>query len=635
MEQWIELIQNKFWDGINMIPESVNIGRYSVIGIIVAVGVFLSLMLVIFTKIRKKVNYEKELNVISLEVMSAAKESANCEKFINQCLDIICRMFEAQSYGFYVYDSKNDIYTLKSVRYSKSDLNEIGPSYSGLVPFEKEQYLQPISIPNQGISELTNIISQGKVSLLEIPFGSKNALIRIYPVKKILNKTRKKLDYFAQMAGITFDIIIESDTVKNKIYTFTASDSAVNKVVNTFGSVDGLLFTFIGVCLKKTGADSGFFIKKLPEELKPLCFVNIPEEFEEDILSNQEGIINIISLLNNKEILHLHKSTPDFYKLPPYFTINNIETVVLSNVESGDEKGYMVLLYKEGNSEKDFSTEKIKSLQYIQIKFHDIFGVQNIIKSLSDAFHGTLQGMMQLIDNIQPHSVGYSELMARFSYIIADELGLEEDVKKDIYLAAYLSNIGVLGLSNNVFFKTGKYSDTEYEAMKFHAEAGARIIEASLGSKRVADYVRYHHERMDGLGYPTGIKGNEIPQGSRIIAVVQFFLAKLNGRQGRDPVSFNEALESLEMSIDTQLDRECVNALIRWVNVKRNSTPNRERSLGFCWDMRCSTMEICMDCPVYMKEDVNCWDFEKKGIKCSQHGNSCKTCYIRTEVLGR
>ncbi|MDD3173066.1 MAG: HD domain-containing protein [Herbinix sp.] len=635
MEKWIELIKQKFWDGIALIPENIRMGRYSIIVIILALFIFLIFLIRLFLFIYKKLKFEKELKGISLNVISAAQASVNSQKFIDQCLNMVCPMINAQSYGFYLFDSKNELYALKSVKYLIEDLNEIGPSYSGLAPFEKEQYIQPVSVENRDIPDKTKKVTDGKVPILVIPMGDKKALIRVFPVKKISKKTINKLDYFAKIVGMTFDVISETDAVKNKINNIAVSDSAVNKIVNTLGTEDGLLFTLIGLCIKKTGADSGFFIKKQEEDLMPLCFISLSGDFETDILNDVEGLKNMFSLSTKSDLVNLSKNSPDYYTLPPYFTIYQIESVVFAKFEYSEITGSIVLLYKEGNNNQGLDIIKIKAVQYARNKFQEMFGVQNIMRSLSESFQGTLQGLMQLIDNIKPYTVGYSELMARFSYIIADELGLPDDEKKDVYLAAYLSNIGVLGLSNDIFFKTGKYSEIEYESMKFHAEAGAKIIEAALGSKRVADFVRYHHERIDGLGYPTGIKGNEIPQGARIISVVQFFLAKINGRKGRDPVSFYDALKSLKMCANTQLDKECVNALISWVNKKRNSLTNNEKSLGYCWEMRCSSFEICMDCPVYLKKDVNCWEYETNGIKCSEHGNTCKTCYIRTEVLGR
>lgn len=638
MEKWIELLKQKFWDSVSLIPENLrlDIDRYLLIIIFVCVTLLIFILMRLFSHFIKKVKYEKELRGISIDIIHAAKTSSNSDKYIEQCLNIVCPMIDAQSYGFYLIDPKNNKYSLKSVRYSRDDIGEVGPSYSGLVPYSKEQYIQPISVQNQDIPDSTQIVTDGKVPILVIPFENKNALIRIFPVRKLSKKMRNKLNYFAKTAGMAYDIITETDVIKSKINNVVVSDSAVDRVVNTLGTEDGLLYALIGLCIKKTGADSGFFIKKQEEELIPLCFASIPKDFETDITQDVEGIQSIFSISDKSDIMHFNKSQPEYYKLPPYFTIYQIESIILINVEENNEKrGTIVLLYREGNTNQDFDATKIKAVQYAKNKFQEIFGVQNIMKILSESVQDTLQGLMQLIDNIQPYTVGYSELMARFSYIIADELGLSSDEKNDVYLAANLSNIGVLGLSNDIFFKTGKYSDVEYEAMKFHAEAGARIIEASLGSKRVADFVRYHHERIDGLGYPAGIKGDEIPLGARIISVVQFFLAKLNGRQGRDPVSFDDALKSLEMSVDTQLDRDCVNALIGWFNKKRNSNPNKDRSLGHCWEMRCSTLEICMDCPVYKREDVNCWEYESKGIRCSEHGNKCKTCYIRTEVLGR
>jgi HD-GYP domain-containing protein (c-di-GMP phosphodiesterase class II) len=636
MEKWIKLIKQKFWEGIGLIPEDVVINRTITILIFLTVFLTFTFLVILVSHLIKKGRTEREIRKESIDILTAAKASTNSANYIDLCLNLVCPVIKAQSYGFYLMDYKNNKYVLKSIRYSSDELNEVGPSYSGLVPFKKEQYIHPVSVQNQDIPDRTKLITDGKIPLLVIPFENKEALIRIFPVKKISREMKLRLDHFAKIAGLSYHILSDSEELKNNINSVIASDNIVNRAVNTLGTEDGLLYVLIGLCLKKTGADSGFFIKKQEDELKPICYVNVSDEVAEDIKADSDGLNSLFSLPEQSDVMLIEKSQPEYYKLPPYFTIHKIDSVAFLNANAGDERiGTIVLLFREGNVSQEFDTAKMKAIQYVKSQFQELYGTQRVIRALSESFLSSLQSLMQLIDNMQPYTVGYSELMARFSYAIAEELDLPEEEKTDVYLAASLSNIGVLGISNELFFKTGKYSEIEYEAMKFHAEAGARIIEASHGSKRVADYVRYHHERIDGHGYPSGIKGDSIPLGARIIAVVQFFLAKVNGRQGRDPLSFNDALKSLEIVSDTQLDRECANALKRWVEKKRSYTSDESKSLGYCWDMRCSTTEICMDCPVYMNKAINCWEFEKKGTKCSEHGNTCRTCYIRTEVTGR
>jgi hypothetical protein len=146
----------------------------------------------------------------------------------------------------------------------------------------------------------------------------------------------------------------------------------------------------------------------------------------------------------------------------------------------------------------------------------------------------------------------------------------------------------------------------------------------------------YHHERIDGAGYPAGLRGADIPLGARIIGVVQTFLAKINGRKGRDPLSFDKALEMLQSAAGTQLDKQVVQAFVAWFESKQKNPAFSERSLGYCWEMCCTPSSICEHCPVYRQSGAafkNCWEHE--GNLCHSHGKSCSSCFVRTEFVTR
>jgi HD-GYP domain-containing protein (c-di-GMP phosphodiesterase class II) len=248
-----------------------------------------------------------------------------------------------------------------------------------------------------------------------------------------------------------------------------------------------------------------------------------------------------------------------------------------------------------------------------------------------------LKQLAKMIDNLNPYTVGYSEMMSRYSIVIGKQLGMPEEEIRDLALAAYLSNIGVLGLSNDLYQKEGKFTEAEYEMMKLHAEVGASMVSVTTGNKRVASYIMYHHERIDGAGYPAGLRGADIPLGARIIGVVQTFLAKINGRKGRDPLPFDRALEMLQSAAGTQLDKQVVQAFVAWFESKQQNPAFSERSLGHCWEMCCTPSSICEHCPVYQQSGgtafKNCWEYE--GNLCSSHGKSCSTCFVRTEYTTR
>lgn len=244
-----------------------------------------------------------------------------------------------------------------------------------------------------------------------------------------------------------------------------------------------------------------------------------------------------------------------------------------------------------------------------------------------------LKAFVRTVENMNPYWVGYSEQVMRYTLAIASEIGYPERELSSLAVAAYFSNIGMYLLSEELMEKAGEYLPHEVEQMKLHAEIGALIAEIFLGDRETADMIRYHHERMDGLGYPEGLKGEEIPLGARMIAVVQTFLAKMSGRSYRPALDFEQALLHVQRAAGSQLDESLVSALLSWIEKKQSISRQNGLPLGRCYEVFSVPSEICGECPVYRGSTPYCWE-EKENL-CHFHGKSCDTCVIRTEYLSR
>jgi HD-GYP domain-containing protein (c-di-GMP phosphodiesterase class II) len=239
-----------------------------------------------------------------------------------------------------------------------------------------------------------------------------------------------------------------------------------------------------------------------------------------------------------------------------------------------------------------------------------------------------------MIDNLNPYTVGYSEQMMRYALSVGREMGLSGQELLDLGLAARFSNIGVIGLRRELLTKEGRYTEFEYESMKMHCEIGASMVTLATGNRRAASYILHHHERVDGYGYPYGLKGEAIPLGARILYVVQFYLAKVNGRAWRDPVPFEEAIAALLKAVGTQLDGEVVNAFITWLTRVQTHPEVQGKPLAACHEMLSVPKEICESCLVYAESgSIKCWELGDNA--CQAHGRTCATCVVRTEYLHR
>jgi diguanylate cyclase (GGDEF)-like protein/putative nucleotidyltransferase with HDIG domain len=154
------------------------------------------------------------------------------------------------------------------------------------------------------------------------------------------------------------------------------------------------------------------------------------------------------------------------------------------------------------------------------------------------------------------HSERVSELAAR----IATRLGIDEEQIELTRLAASLHDLGKLAIPEEILRKPSSLTESERLVLERHPQIGFRMLE-SLGVDPVADWVRHHHERWDGEGYPDGLSGEKIPLGARIIFVADAFDAMTSDRVYRRRLSTGDALDELSRCAGTQFDPEIVSAM--------------------------------------------------------------------------
>jgi len=128
-----------------------------------------------------------------------------------------------------------------------------------------------------------------------------------------------------------------------------------------------------------------------------------------------------------------------------------------------------------------------------------------------------------------------------------------------------LHDIGKIGIDDKILNKPGKLTEEEWAIMKRHPEIGYRIARASHKLARIADYILTHHERWDGAGYPKGLKGEDIPLLSRILAVADAYDAMTEDRVYRKAMSKEQAVEEIRRNAGTQFDPLIANIFIETI----------------------------------------------------------------------
>lgn len=174
-------------------------------------------------------------------------------------------------------------------------------------------------------------------------------------------------------------------------------------------------------------------------------------------------------------------------------------------------------------------------------------------------------GFAKVIDAKSPFTSGHSERVAVFADLVAEGLGQSKTQRRSLRRAALLHDVGKLGISNSILDKPGKLTDEEFAAVKKHPIYSGEILSGIGALKDLADVGIGHHEKLDGTGYPHGLKGSQITLATRIVTVADVFDALTAERPYRPALPASVALSIMGKDVGTAFDGDCFAALRRAV----------------------------------------------------------------------
>jgi diguanylate cyclase (GGDEF)-like protein len=174
----------------------------------------------------------------------------------------------------------------------------------------------------------------------------------------------------------------------------------------------------------------------------------------------------------------------------------------------------------------------------------------------------TIYALAATLEARDKYTYGHSRRVSRYAVAAAEALNLPPEQVAIISAASLLHDIGKVGIPDNVLNKSGKLLDEEWELLKQHPKLSATIVGHIPSLNACLAAVRHHHERWDGNGYPSGLKGEEIPIEARILCVTDAFEAMISDRPYRGPLTFKKAIAELENCSGTQFDPNVVRVFI-------------------------------------------------------------------------
>lgn len=207
--------------------------------------------------------------------------------------------------------------------------------------------------------------------------------------------------------------------------------------------------------------------------------------------------------------------------------------------------------------------EETKRVSNMILFIHDITKEYNLKLELENTYISTIKALAELIDARDKYTGKHSENVSKYTSYICDELNIDEETKRQISIAANIHDIGKIGVADDILNKPDVLTNEEYENIKRHPVIGAEVLNKITGFRNISNIIRHHHEKWDGTGYPSGLKGEEIPLGSQIIAISDTYDAITTDRVYRKSLDKEKAINILLQEKGKQFNPELVDIFLK------------------------------------------------------------------------
>jgi putative nucleotidyltransferase with HDIG domain len=193
--------------------------------------------------------------------------------------------------------------------------------------------------------------------------------------------------------------------------------------------------------------------------------------------------------------------------------------------------------------------------------------MENRVKDLENGYQEVcemaVRSILQALDMKDHYTFGHSMRVTYYSLTLGKEIGLDSNELYQLELASLFHDIGKIGIPDSILLKPERLNNEEFQIMKTHPEKTAEILEGFKPFQDIARYAKHHHERYDGRGYPSQLKGEEIPLYSRIILIADTFDAMTSTRPYRKGLPYQVAFDELEKFSGSQFDPKLAQEFIK------------------------------------------------------------------------
>ncbi len=584
-----------------------------------ALAIFLLFALVgLFLKNRARKNPSDHFTQLEDQFERIRRQDVGPES-LTEILDLVKHYVEADGYYLYLPDENTGQYKLECVLNKEEKIK--GPlkvGYSRMLPYGRQDYDPPFVLPVENFVA-PSLIKENRNYIIHVSLGDSIGILRVLKPYKhhafqepsFQSMTEKLGEVLSELSHKQDLLISKSDMDEpnqNPVFTHDSNENCM-QLIKLSSESDAVIYCSITNHYCEHTWLTGF------------------NPQTESQLVKIENLTVIIDSLADVDVRLVDLKSNNFHQIPSCLRISYSTYVFVRS-----EFGILVLCYEDSLKNPDLQEYRLKFLKLLTMKLSEGTGTYKRITEKQNYFRQLME-IVRLMDDISPQTVGYSELMSGYTAMLCKEINVDSKTAVKYGRAAALSNIGLVALPEDLWNKEGVYSLKEYQSMQNHVLYGAQIIETLLSDEIMEQCIRYHHEQPDGKGYPEGLHGEDIPEGARILRVVQYYISLFKGRIYRKPLTFERIIQELKKQGGSGIDSVFAKALLYWLEKKQSNPLYKGRPLGSCYEIRCVSERICKDCPAYKRTDQFCWEFEINN--CEAHGNSCSTCSVYTEYQYR
>lgn len=332
--------------------------------------------------------------------------------------------------------------------------------------------------------------------------------------------------------------------MRKNIQAQTSNGIKVLVVDDEIGIIDSL-----SIFLKK----SGYIFTGVTDPLEAIEKVKT-EHFDLMILDfimtpiHGDKVVEEIRKFNKELYILLLTGHKDL--APPLETIKRLD--IQGYCEKSDRFDQLLLLIESG-------VKAINQMNTIKQINEDL---KEASQKLEKAYMESIETLRYTVEAKDPYTRGHSDRVSEYSVLIGKYLGLSDEDLHILRIGGLFHDIGKIGIPDSILLKPGKLTPDEYSEIKNHPAIGVHILSNAAIFKNIIPVVKHHHERYDGLGYPSKLKGDDIPYLARIAAVADTFDAMTSKRTYRDSLDLSIVKEEIEKNRRIQFDPQIADVFL-------------------------------------------------------------------------